>query len=132
MQLVTELAAFIPQLELGGKQARTGRTSALEAEEPTRSVLQACSSVAYACVERQGLVWVWGEPLRPGSSPAPDEATIPTCEALDDERFVWIDVSRDMPYSADMLLENVLDTSHVPFTHHRTISRRDRAARERG
>ena len=48
---------------------------------------------------------------------------VPVCEALDDERFVYIDVSRDMPYSADMLLENVLDSSHVPFTHHKvTIS----------
>ena len=32
-----------------------------------------------------------------------------------------------MPYSADMLLENVLDSSHVPFTHHQTISKRENA-----
>ena len=32
-----------------------------------------------------------------------------------------------MPYSADMLLENVLDSSHVPFTHHKTISKRENA-----
>ena len=36
-------------------------------------------------------------------------------------------MSRDMPYSADMLLENVLDSSHVPFTHHQTISKRENA-----
>lgn len=56
-----------------------------------------------------------------------DPSTIPICEALDDDRFAWIDVSRDMPYSADMLLENVLDSSHVPFTHHQTISKRENA-----
>ena len=56
-----------------------------------------------------------------------DESSIPVCEALEDPAFAWIDVSRDMPYSADMLLENVLDSSHVPFTHHKTISKRENA-----
>ena len=96
-------------------------------------LLARCGGVAYATVEKQGVVWAWGEPLdfSGGSSAAalPNEGLVPTCEAMDDERFVWIDVSRDMPYSADMLLENVLDSSHVPFTHHHTISKR--CARER-
>lgn len=94
-------------------------------------LLSRCGGTAYAVAEVQGLVWVWGEPIDFGKTPAtatlPDESAIPTCEALDDDRFVWIDVSRDMPYSADMLLENVLDSSHVPFTHHQTISRRENA-----
>ena len=42
-------------------------------------------------------------------------------------QMLHTDVSRDMPYSADMLLENVLDSSHVPFTHHQTISKRENA-----
>ena len=102
-----------------------------QAEEKVEPRLLArCSGVAYATVEKQGIVWVWGEPLDIGggmSATIPDESTIPTCDAMDDERFVWIDVSRDMPYSADMLLENVLDSSHVPFTHHQTISKRENA-----
>ena len=89
------------------------------------AVLARCGGARYATCERQGLVWLWGEPDPPAG--APDEALVPTCGALDDERFVHIDVSRDMPYSADMLLENVLDSSHVPFTHHQTISKRENA-----
>jgi phenylpropionate dioxygenase-like ring-hydroxylating dioxygenase large terminal subunit len=29
------------------------------------------------------------------------------------------DTWRDVPYDAASLLENVLDASHVPFTHHK-------------
>ena len=88
------------------------------------AMLARCGGIAYSVQERQGLIWVWGEI---GGRVAPDPSTIPTCEALEDPSFCWIDVSRDMPYSADMLLENVLDSSHVPFTHHQTISKRENA-----
>lgn len=94
-------------------------------------LLSRCRGTSFATVEKQGLIWVWATPLNFGASSdatvLPDESLIPTCEAMDDDRFVWIDVSRDMPYSADMLLENVLDSSHVPFTHHQTISKRENA-----
>jgi len=100
----------VPQAEAGGNAEMFSR----------------CGGVAFPTAEKQGLIWVWGEPLAPGA-PQPLESLIPTCDAMDDERFVWIDVSRDMPYSADMLLENVLDSSHVPFTHHNTISKRENA-----
>ena len=98
-------------------------------KEVKSTVLAGCGGTAYAVAEKQGLIWLWGTPLK-SSGPTmevADESLIPTCDALDDERFVWIDVSRDMPYSADMLLENVLDSSHVPFTHHQTISKRENA-----
>lgn len=100
----------IPQAENGGDAPMLAR----------------CGGAAYPTVEKQGIVWVWGERLAPGA-PQPLESLVPTCEAMDDDRFVWIDVSRDMPYSADMLLENVLDSSHVPFTHDSTISKRENA-----
>lgn len=100
----------IPQAEGGGDPVMLAR----------------CGGMAYPTAEKQGIIWVWGEPIAPGK-PHPPHSLIPTCDALDDERFVWIDVSRDMPYSADMLLENVLDSSHVPFTHHNTISKRENA-----
>ena len=42
----------------------------------------------------------------------------------------WIvqDTFRDLPMDALTLLENVLDVSHVPFTHHQTVGRRENAA----
>jgi phenylpropionate dioxygenase-like ring-hydroxylating dioxygenase large terminal subunit len=38
------------------------------------------------------------------------------------------DTFRDLPMDALTLFENVLDVSHVPFTHHRTVGRRDNAS----
>ena len=84
-----------------------------------------CSATVLHTAERQGLVWVWGQPG--ASIQDVDESLIPLCDALEDSEFVWIDVSRDMPYSADILLENLLDSSHVPFTHHKTVSKRENA-----
>lgn len=34
---------------------------------------------------------------------------------------------REMPYDFTTLLENTLDVSHVPFTHHGTVSKRQNA-----
>jgi len=45
----------------------------------------------------------------------------------EDPDLVCLDVSRDVPYSFDIVLENLLDPSHVPFTHHATIGKRDYA-----
>ena len=33
---------------------------------------------------------------------------------------------REMPFGQDILLENVLDPSHVPFSHHGVIGNRDK------
>ena len=35
---------------------------------------------------------------------------------------------RDLPYDALTLLENVLDASHIPYTHHKTVGSRENAA----
>jgi phenylpropionate dioxygenase-like ring-hydroxylating dioxygenase large terminal subunit len=40
---------------------------------------------------------------------------------------VAMDITRDFPYDYSLLMENLLDVGHVHFTHHGTISRRDRA-----
>ena len=54
-------------------------------------MLSRCSGIAYIVEEKQGLIWVYGEV---GGTDLPDPSTIPICEALDDPRFCWIDVSR--------------------------------------
>jgi len=99
-----------------------------QAVDPTGDpkLLAKASATPLVLVEKQGLLWGWGQPGALAS--LLDTDAIPTCAALDNkDDFCWIDVSRDMPYSADMLLENVLDSSHVPFTHHQTISKRENA-----
>jgi phenylpropionate dioxygenase-like ring-hydroxylating dioxygenase large terminal subunit len=47
---------------------------------------------------------------------------------LEEPGWLVQDTFRDLPMDALSLLENVLDVSHVPFTHHRTVGRRENAA----
>jgi len=83
-----------------------------------------------ACVEslptteRQGLLFVWaGQPENAA------KAKVPIVDPLEESSDEWVVLNtfRDIPYDALTLLENVLDVSHVPFTHHRTVSKRSSA-----
>ncbi len=84
-----------------------------------------------ACVQslptavRQGLLFVY-----PGKPENAEKTTIPIIEAMAENPNEWvcINITRDLPYDALTLLENVLDASHVPFTHHRTVGNRVNAA----
>ncbi len=83
----------------------------------------------YAIAEGQGLLFVFsGDPDRAAATPLP---LVPALE--EDGRGGWRDgwlvqdTFRDLPMDALTLLENVLDVSHVPFTHHATVGRRENA-----
>ncbi|MCU0568452.1 MAG: Rieske 2Fe-2S domain-containing protein [Oculatellaceae cyanobacterium Prado106] len=73
---------------------------------------------------RQGLLFVYA-----GQPDNADQVAIPIVEALEEEADQWICLNtfRDLPYDALTLLENVLDSSHLPFTHHRSVGNRANA-----
>lgn len=74
---------------------------------------------------RQGLLFVY-----PGAAEHAARVPVPTVPALDesDDRWVCLNTFRDLPYDALTLLENVIDASHVPFTHHKSVSDRANGA----
>ncbi|MEA5572439.1 Rieske 2Fe-2S domain-containing protein [Calothrix sp. UHCC 0171] len=84
-----------------------------------------------ACVKslptsvHQGLLFVY-----PGKAENAVKTKVPLVDALAEISNDWvcIDTFRDLPYDALTLLENVLDASHVPFTHHRSVGNRANAA----
>jgi phenylpropionate dioxygenase-like ring-hydroxylating dioxygenase large terminal subunit len=80
---------------------------------------------ALPTVERQGLLFVY-----PGLAENSDRVPVPITEPLEETPDDWICLNtfRDLPYDALTLLENVLDSSHVPFTHHRSVGNRANAA----
>jgi phenylpropionate dioxygenase-like ring-hydroxylating dioxygenase large terminal subunit len=53
---------------------------------------------------------------------------LPLVPVLEEPGWFVQDTFRDLPMDALTLLENVLDVSHVPFTHHRTVGKRENAA----
>ncbi|KAF6253987.1 hypothetical protein COO60DRAFT_1703552 [Scenedesmus sp. NREL 46B-D3] len=99
----------------------------------------ACSSsrscvTAYPTQERFGLIWVW-----PSAAPAAARqagelrpaACLPVSQALQDawaagNEPTWY--RRVLPYSWDVLVENLSDPSHLPFSHHRLFPGLSRAA----
>jgi phenylpropionate dioxygenase-like ring-hydroxylating dioxygenase large terminal subunit len=95
----------IPQQPAGGK-----------AEQSRRACVR-----SYPTAIRQGLLFVYaGEAERAAATP------IPIIEALEEDPQSWVCLNtfRDLPYDALSLLENVLDSSHVPFTHHQSVGNR--------
>ncbi len=73
----------------------------------------------------QGLLFVY-----PGKPENAEHVKVPVIELLDAEPEGWVilDTFRDLPYDVLTLLENVLDVSHIPYTHHKTVSKRENAA----
>lgn len=71
---------------------------------------------AYPTAVEQGIIWIYPTPIAELGYVFPDRHTIPHCEPLLDPSVVCLDVSRDLPYSYETLLENILDPSHVPYT----------------
>ena len=85
---------------------------------------RACAK-AFPAKERQGMLFVY-----PGQSQNASKVDIPTVDALEEDAEGWVcvDTFRDLPYDALTLLENVIDSSHIPFTHHRSVGNRANAS----
>lgn len=79
---------------------------------------------SYSTAERQGLLFIY-----PGQNPS-EQVKIPIIEPIEESPDEWVCLNtfRDLPYDALTLLENVLDVSHVPFTHHKSVGNRSNAS----
>lgn len=88
----------------------------------------ACSSsrscvTTYPVQEAYGLVWVWPS-AGPAAAAAAAAAPLPVSKGLIE---IWNNkpgghdkwYRRELPYSFDMLIENLADPSHLPFSHHK-------------
>ncbi|MGH2414908.1 MAG: Rieske 2Fe-2S domain-containing protein, partial [Microcystaceae cyanobacterium] len=86
---------------------------------------QRACAVSLPTTVRQGLLFVY-----PGNPENASKTKVPIIEPLEEDPDGWVclDTFRDLPYDALTLMENVLDASHVPYTHHRTVGNRANAA----
>jgi phenylpropionate dioxygenase-like ring-hydroxylating dioxygenase large terminal subunit len=81
---------------------------------------------AYHVREAQGMMWVYPT----SKDKAPDVAALPELPLVpeyDNPECVCQDIFRDLPMDWGTLLENVMDVSHVPFTHHNSVGKRENA-----
>jgi phenylpropionate dioxygenase-like ring-hydroxylating dioxygenase large terminal subunit len=74
---------------------------------------------------RQGLLFVY-----PGSPENAAKTKVPIVDVLEEDTEGWVCLNtfRDLPYDALTLMENVLDSSHIPYTHHKTVGNRANVA----
>lgn len=76
--------------------------------------------VTYPTQVRAGILWAWTDPE--SFDTIGSQTTIPISSALQD----FVDYGqeacymRDLPYGMELLGENLLDVSHLPFSHHGT------------
>jgi phenylpropionate dioxygenase-like ring-hydroxylating dioxygenase large terminal subunit len=85
---------------------------------------RACATALPTTV-RQGLLFVY--PGKPENAP---KTKVPVVEPLEEDTDGWICLNtfRDLPYDAFTLMENVIDASHIPYTHHKSVGNRANAA----
>lgn len=67
---------------------------------------------SYHVITKQGIIWVWGDKK---SSEIPNVNKIPISPLIKGET---VDFSLDLSYDYSLLLENIMDFSHVPYAHH--------------
>ena len=80
----------------------------------------------YPVKAAQGMLWVLPTPAWTAPSEE-DMPPLPLIPELDDPDCVVQDIFRDLPMDYGTLLENVMDVSHVPFTHHNSVGKRENA-----
>ncbi|MEB3304170.1 MAG: Rieske 2Fe-2S domain-containing protein [Cyanobacteriota bacterium] len=99
-----------------------------EEGEPSRLLNPRSHCRTYATATGQGLLFVFaGDPKDSADLPLPLVPQLEEPLAPGERPWTVQDTFRDLPYDALTLLENVLDVSHVPFTHHGTVGRRENA-----
>ena len=100
-----------------------GHCTAIPQASESSTIGQRSRCRSYATATGQGLLFVFsGEPSLAAEQP------LPLVPEIDGQGWLLQDTFRDLPMDAVTLLENVLDVSHVPFTHHTTVGRRENAA----
>jgi phenylpropionate dioxygenase-like ring-hydroxylating dioxygenase large terminal subunit len=99
-----------------------GRCTAIPQATDGSSIGARSHCRSYATSTGQGLLFVFsGDPAEAPSQP------LPLVPVIEEPGWVVQDTFRDLPMDALTLLENVLDVSHVPFTHHATVGQRENA-----
>ncbi|GBF94954.1 hypothetical protein Rsub_07455 [Raphidocelis subcapitata] len=102
----------------GGRCVRIPQSVDAKAEATACASSRSCVR-SYPVREQSGIIWVWAHPGSPDeaeSSPLPIPLGLQQLVASG-KRIRWF--RRVLPYSWDVLLENVVDPAHLPHSHHK-------------
>lgn len=84
---------------------------------PTQTRIPSVANVrSYPVAEKDHLIWIWmGDPDRA------DPATIVDCPELSNPDWDWRSYTFPVEANWQLIIDNVLDLTHVPYIHARTI-----------
>lgn len=110
----------------GWRFSGDGRCTRIPQSLDAKAEATACASgrscaKSYPVREAAGLLWVWAD-ASPGADEEAASTPLPIPRALQEHadagrRTRWY--RRQLPYSWDVLIENVTDPAHLPHSHHR-------------
>jgi phenylpropionate dioxygenase-like ring-hydroxylating dioxygenase large terminal subunit len=76
----------------------------------------------------QGLLFIYpGTPATALQTTVP-VIPVPMVDGKPTDSWIVLNTFRDLPYDAATLLENVLDPSHLPYTHHGSVGKRSNSS----
>lgn len=67
---------------------------------------------SYPVAERYGMIWIWA-----GDADKADEKLLPSLPILEDEEFSWVLGELDVSAHYELVIDNLLDLTHVEFMH---------------
>lgn len=83
---------------------------------PSTLTCKGVKVAALPCAEKDGFVWVW-----PGFDKAPEQ--IPSFTQPPEGFTIHSEIMLEVPVEHGLLMENLLDLAHAPFTHTSTFAR---------
>lgn len=94
-----------------------------QALDPTKAAKSA-RVASYPVQIGAGIVWIWPDE---SSSPFAETVPLPISPMLQqwEKEYPQSAYQREIPYGYELLAENVIDMSHLPFSHHEVLSSRD-------
>lgn len=72
----------------------------------------ALSVRAYPVTEHYGMIWVWA-----GEADRANDSALPSLPLLEDEQFSWVYGELEVPANYELVIDNLLDLTHVEFLH---------------
>eukprot|EP01121_Diplochlamys_sp_Union-15-3_P004080 TRINITY_DN14051_c0_g1_i1.p1 TRINITY_DN14051_c0_g1~~TRINITY_DN14051_c0_g1_i1.p1 ORF type:complete len:433 (+),score=42.66 TRINITY_DN14051_c0_g1_i1:32-1300(+) len=100
-----------------------GKCVHIPALNPTTKPSKTNCAFTYPVLEKHNLVWVW-----PGNPEMATEDLIPDHLWQFPPNVIITDGSRDIEIDHGLMIENLLDPAHLPFTHEGTLAKRSDAS----
>lgn len=105
----------------GWQFAGEGRCVRIPSQQPDVRIPSEACAPYHACIEHRGHVFVWADKPESADLDALSESPY---QVFSDAGMYTYQFDTTIPVSHELVIENLLDPAHIPFTHHGTLSRR--------